>query len=404
MMLDVKGLPAVAGGYTKLTITVNYLEDYFDGTNYALPTYYGEYSGGNWINPSGGGNMRIVGGATVGSGPVARVIFTATYPSLPPVIVRKQVLLNNNDSGAFNWVTAAIAGSPTGAGGTGGGSTSITISGLIYRGGYDVAISYAINDMVDDGTKFWVSLVAANLANPLVDGAGNWRPVIVGAAGPAGATGATGATGPAGSPGPTGATGATGPRGATGSLPAYPTLVSGEEWNLVATLAGTGGTNYNWRRQTTTLRALTDYNNTTAPTDGQYVSWDNAASKWKPKSLTWTIHGATDYTGTASAGKVLRYNGTQWEPTTPSVNPIYSFSFVANGVAYFAAPAAMTVTGTLETLSSGSTATVTYDVSTDAGMSWTTLPALPAALVSGEVVRITVAGLAAMEWAAVSAV
>ena len=106
MMLDVIGLPALAPGYTKATVTIEYLEAYFDGVSYAASPYYGVYTGGNWLFP-GGGTMRVVGGATVGSGPVARVIFTATYPyPAPPVIIRRQVLVNNNDSGRFNFVTA----------------------------------------------------------------------------------------------------------------------------------------------------------------------------------------------------------------------------------------------------------------------------------------------------------
>jgi len=392
MLLSVKGLPTVPPGYTSATLSIKYLEPYFDGSNYALPQYYGTYVSSTWTNPDGGGALQIVGGSGVGVGPVVVIIFTVSYPTTGPTILRKQVMVNDNDSGDFNWVTAAATSDPNGAGGSGGGNTAITITGLTYRGVYNSGATYALDDFVDDGTKWYASLSNANTGNPLTD-ATKWRQILQGAVGPSGPTGAVGATGATGSPGPTGATGPTGPRGPAGGYPNPPTLVVGEEWAVVATLAGTGGQNYNWRRMVNAIRSASDYDDASPPSDGQYIAWVAASGKYRPKTLTWSIAGSADYNDAtpATTGQLLRYDGAKWEPYTLPTPISFSAHLQADGETIFLAPRSMTV-DYFEWFTAGSSATSIWEVSTDSGATWSTA-SFPQALSVGNLLRVTISGL-----------
>lgn len=52
---------------------------------------------------------------------------------------------------------------------------------------------------------------------------------------------------------------------------------------------------------------------TTAPTDGQVLTWDNAASQWEPANVAASLADLTDTSITIPAtGEVLRYNGSAW--------------------------------------------------------------------------------------------
>ena len=109
-----------------------------------------------------------------------------------------------------------IAG-PAGAQGVAGPAGAQGVagpSGLLYRGAYAAATTYALNDGVMYAGTTYISLSSGNHANEPDISPGFW-----GVLAKAGATGTQGATGPAGAqgvPGPTGATGAAGAAGATG--------------------------------------------------------------------------------------------------------------------------------------------------------------------------------------------
>ena len=95
---------------------------------------------------------------------------------------------------------------PAGAAGNG--------SGLGYRGAYDSAVNYAVNDMVVFQGSSYISLVAGNVGNTPGMSPVHWG--LVAQAG-AGTTGAQGATGPQGPPGLTGPQGPVGPEGVPGA-------------------------------------------------------------------------------------------------------------------------------------------------------------------------------------------
>ena len=75
-----------------------------------------------------------------------------------------------------------------------------------YAGVWSASVTYNSQDVVLSGSAGYISLQAANLANPPASSSGWWVP-LPGSTGPAGLTGATGPTGA------TGLTGATGPAG-----------------------------------------------------------------------------------------------------------------------------------------------------------------------------------------------
>jgi len=88
-----------------------------------------------------------------------------------------------------------------------------------YAGVWSASVTYNSQDVVLSGSAGYISLQAANLANPPASSSGWWVP-LPGSTGPAGLTGATGptgATGLTGATGPTGATGLTGPTGTNGT-------------------------------------------------------------------------------------------------------------------------------------------------------------------------------------------
>jgi hypothetical protein len=88
---------------------------------------------------------------------------------------------------------------------------------VAYVGGYSPATAYNLNDVVSEGSQFYISLAAENLNNPPASSSSMWAAVSPTTAtqGPAGAMGLVG---PAGPPGPAGSTGATGPAGTTGAI------------------------------------------------------------------------------------------------------------------------------------------------------------------------------------------
>lgn len=95
-----------------------------------------------------------------------------------------------------------------------------------------------------------------------------------GATGPQGTQGVTGPTGPQGVQGATGATGATGPQGIQG--------IQGE----TGLQGATGATGPAGDITTSSIDDLNDVDTTTvAPSDGQALVWDNAASQWEPGTI-----------------------------------------------------------------------------------------------------------------------
>lgn len=119
---------------------------------------------------------------------------------------------------------------PRGPQGIQGFAGPIGPAGLTWKGAYNPATTYAVNDSVGYSGSSYFALKTALGVTPTVTT--HWAPLALeGVAGPqgptgaAGATGATGATGVQGPQGSTGATGATGLIGATG--PAGPSGVQG---------------------------------------------------------------------------------------------------------------------------------------------------------------------------------
>ena len=84
-----------------------------------------------------------------------------------------------------------------------------------YAGVWSASVTYNSQDVVLSGSAGYISLQAANLANPPASSSGWWVP-LPGSTGPAGLTGATGPTGATGLTGPTGTNGTNGSAGATG--------------------------------------------------------------------------------------------------------------------------------------------------------------------------------------------
>lgn len=101
---------------------------------------------------------------------------------------------------------------PAGANGT----------GFNWRGNYDPAANYAVDDVAFYGGTSYIAVLPTTGVTP-ADSSPNWdKIVIAGPAGPPGVQGPTGAAGPAGAdgaagpPGPVGPQGSTGPQGAKG--------------------------------------------------------------------------------------------------------------------------------------------------------------------------------------------
>jgi hypothetical protein len=141
-------------------------------------------------------------------------------------------------AGDYTAISYSVPG-PSGADG------QVTPSGLNWKGAWEAATGYVINDTVGyNGASWWCILgIAANPANPgPTGGSQNWAllaaqgapgtqggkgdpggqgergPIgVTGATGDRGPIGVTGATGDTGARGATGATGDTGARGATGA-------------------------------------------------------------------------------------------------------------------------------------------------------------------------------------------
>jgi hypothetical protein len=88
---------------------------------------------------------------------------------------------------------------------------------LKWRGVWDAATPYAVDDAVSRGGSSWIAKIAHVNSAP-AEGSANWDLVAKkGDTGATGLQGATGATGPQGPPGPQGPIGATGAMGAQGS-------------------------------------------------------------------------------------------------------------------------------------------------------------------------------------------
>jgi hypothetical protein len=163
-----------------------------------------------------------------------------------------------------------ITGSTGATGPTGGigptGSTGATgPPGLTWRGTWDPATAYVVNDAVTYQGTSYVAILGSTNNNP-ASSPTKWSVLAqqgsTGATGPTGATGAdstvpgptgatgaTGLTGPTGATGATGATGGTGPTGATGASPSYgiSTAVQGTDKDLyVRTNDGSGSI---WQNQ-----------------------------------------------------------------------------------------------------------------------------------------------------------
>ena len=175
---------------------------------------------------------------------------------------------------------------------------------------------------------------------------------------------------------------------------------------LVATLAGASGTNYNWRKTSLKIRSMSDYDDTTAPTNGQYIAWDSGTSKWKPKSLVPpAIRASSDYNDAVapSTGQVVQWNGTKYAPASLPIHPLFAASFAADGAYYWTAHDPLTVNAVTEDSKAGSSPTFTYEYSSDHGATWMALPTLPASIGYNNTIRVTVAGLGAGEWACVTA-
>lgn len=160
---------------------------------------------------------------------------------------------------------------PTGSTGPTGAAGAVGPAGLTWRGAWNTANTYAINDSVTWGGSSYYATVAkaAGLAPPTGTAADpgtddtalntGWALLSVqgaiGATGPTGSQGATGAAGAAGATGSqgiqgiqgtignTGAAGATGPAGATGSTgstgPTGSTGARGSRWFVGAGAPGT---------------------------------------------------------------------------------------------------------------------------------------------------------------------
>lgn len=157
---------------------------------------------------------------------------TPVSPSIPGVIfTATQVMYTQvGPTGATGPTGPTGVTGPTGATGPTGltGATGATGPGFVWRGAYNGATSYVVNDVVSytDGSNYICISPATGYVptNPtywaLYTSVGATGATgVTGATGPTGATGLTGATGPTGPTGPTGATGPTGtPAGSTGEV------------------------------------------------------------------------------------------------------------------------------------------------------------------------------------------
>lgn len=107
---------------------------------------------------------------------------------------------------------------PTGPTGPTGATGPTGPPGLTWRGAWDAAVAYAVNDAVTYAGASYRRLVAGTTATAPSGDPANWE--LLAAKGDVGATGATGATGPTGPTGPQGPRGLTW-RGAWASGTAY---------------------------------------------------------------------------------------------------------------------------------------------------------------------------------------
>lgn len=147
-------------------------------------------------------------------------------------------------AGAAGAAGATGATGPPGAAGATGPAGAVGPAGLTWRGPWDDAASYAVDDVVSWGGSAYFCTIPRTAADPPPTGTPSdpgtddtalntgWASFALqgatgaaGATGPAGVAGATGPVGPAGAAGATGATGPTGATGATG--PAGPTGATG---------------------------------------------------------------------------------------------------------------------------------------------------------------------------------
>jgi len=106
---------------------------------------------------------------------------------------------------------------PVGPQGPPGASTG-GVTGLSFRGAYDSAAVYGVDDFVTDQGSSYISLIAGNLGNAPGTSPAAWGVLAQGGVGLVGPQGPMGATGPAGPQGPAGAQGAQGVAGPQGLI------------------------------------------------------------------------------------------------------------------------------------------------------------------------------------------
>ena len=152
--------------------------------------------------------------------------------------------------GPQGWVGPPGAMGMAGAQGPPGPAGANGLSGLVWRGAWNVATPYAVNDGVQFNGTSYIAVQAGTGQQP--DTSPTFWSVLAqeGGTGPAGATGPAGPQGPSGSAGPTGPQGVTGANGLTG--PQGPTGASGPAgltwrgtWNVATAYAVNDGVQFN---------------------------------------------------------------------------------------------------------------------------------------------------------------
>ena len=198
-------------------------------------------------------------------------------------------------------VGATGPGGPAGAAGPQGANG---IPGLAYRGAYNSATNYGLNDGVVYAGSTYISLAAGNTGNTgnTPDSSSSFWGLLAaqGAAGAVGAAGTNGINGAAGATGATGPQGSQGPAGAAGANGAAGLIYQGT-WSSVANYALNDAVTY----QGSSYLSLASGNHGNAPAASS-SSWAVLAQMGSPGAT-----GSTGATGSSGPGGAQGPSGPQ---------------------------------------------------------------------------------------------
>jgi uncharacterized protein (TIGR03437 family) len=230
-------------------------------------------------------------------------------------------LAREGATGATGPAGANGATGATGAAGSTGATGPTGPQGLIWRGTWSAATTYALNDAVQFNGNSYISILASNLNHEPDTSPTFWntlaREGATGAAGPAGANGATGATGAAG---PTGPTGPTGPQGLTWR----------GTWSAATSYALNDAVQFNGTSYISILASNLNHEPDTSPTFWNTLAQIGTTGPAGPTG-TAGANGATGATGAVgSTGPTgpqgLTWRGTWSAATTYALNDAVQFN------------------------------------------------------------------------------